>query len=321
MKFSKTTRLRLLLLWGIATVCLVSTNAFAQTAKINGTIINQRTSTPVSGATVAVKNTNRSTMTDDAGKFTIDASTGQVLVITSVGFAPQEATVGAGEVKVQLQEAANEMENVVVIGYGTQKKKLTTGANLQVKGEDLQKQNTTNALQALQGQAPGVQITSSSGQPGSGFNIVIRGKGTIGNFWPLVVVDGVQGVDMNSINPADIESIDILKDAASAAIYGSQAANGVILVTTRTGRQNQKAQISLDAFYGIQNVARKADLLDAKEYAVIMNEQAINSGKAPYFSNDVINNLPVNTNWMDQMFVKDAPTKNYVLGISGGSGA
>jgi TonB-linked SusC/RagA family outer membrane protein len=319
MKLSKTIRLRLLLLWGIATVFLISTNTFAQTAKVSGTIINLRTSVPVSGATVAVKNTTRATFTDDAGRFTIDASTGEVLVITSVGFSTQEARVGSGAVRVQLQEITNEMENVVVIGYGTQKKKLLTGANLQVKGEDLQKQSTTNALQALQGQAAGVQITSSSGQPGDGFNIVIRGKGTIGNFWPLVIVDGVQGVDLNSINPADIESIDVLKDAASAAIYGSQAANGVLLVTTRTGKQNQKAQITLDAYYGLQNVAKKANLLDAKEYAVIMNEQAINSGKAPYFSNDVINNLPVNTNWMDQMFVKNEPTQNYVLGATGGS--
>ncbi|MFC0772172.1 SusC/RagA family TonB-linked outer membrane protein [Terrimonas alba] len=319
MKSTKTIRLTLVLLWGIFAVFLVSKNAYGQTAKVSGTIINQRTADPVAGATVNVKNTSRSASADIAGKFTIDASTGETLVITSVGFTSQEVKVGSGEIRVQLQEADNTMENVVVIGYGTQKKKLVTGANLQVKGEDLQKQNTTTALHALQGQAPGVQITSSSGQPGSGFNIVIRGKGTIGNFGPLVVVDGVQGVDINSINPADIESIDVLKDAASAAIYGSQAANGVILVTTRTGRQNQKAQITLDGFYGIQNVARKAQLLNAKEYAIIMNEQAVNSGKAPYFTNDVINNLPVNTNWMDQMFKKDVPTQNYVLGIQGGS--
>lgn len=318
MKLSKTIRLRLLLLWGIATAFLISTNTFAQTAKVSGTIINQRTSAPVSGATVAVKNTSRATVTDDAGKFTIDASTGEVLVITSVGFATQEAKVGSGEVRVQLLEATNEMENVVVIGYGTQKKKLVTGANLQVKGEDLQKQSTTNALQALQGQAPGVQITSSSGQPGDGFNIIIRGKGTIGNFWPLVVVDGVQGVDLNSINPADIESVDILKDAASAAIYGSRAGNGVILVTTKTGRQNQKAQITLDAYYGLQNAPKKADLLNAKEYAIIMNEQAVNSGKGPYFTNEEIDNLPVSTNWLDQMFEKNVPTQNYVLGVTGG---
>ncbi|MGZ8510552.1 MAG: SusC/RagA family TonB-linked outer membrane protein [Chitinophagaceae bacterium] len=320
MKPSKTIRLRLLLLMGVLPVLLITTKAFAQTAKVSGTVINQRTSTPVPGASITVKGANRSSVADDAGRFTIEASSEDVLEITSVGYSAQEVKIGSGPLRIQMAEADNQMENVVVIGYGVQKKKLVTGANLQVKGEDLQKQNTTNAWQALQGQAPGVQITSSSGQPGSGFNIVIRGKGTIGNFGPLVVVDGVQGVDISNINPADIESIDILKDAASAAIYGSQAANGVILVTTRTGRPNQKAQITLDAFYGIQNVARKAQLLNAKEYAIIMNEQAINSGKAPYFTNDVINNLPVNTNWLDQMFEKNVPTQNYVLGIQGGSG-
>lgn len=318
MKVSKTIRLLPLLLWSIFSVFLVSANAFAQ-AKVSGTIINQRTSAPVAGATVSVKNTSRSTVTDEAGRFSIEASAGDVLTITSVGFDSMDTKVGSGEVRVQLKEAENQMENVVVIGYGTQKKKLVTGANLQVKGEDLQEQSTTNALQALQGQAPGVQITSSSGQPGDGFNVIIRGKGTVGDFGPLFIVDGVQGVDIKSINPADIESIDVLKDAASAAIYGSRAANGVILVTTRTGRQNQKAQITLDAYYGVQTVARKVQLLDAKEYAIIMNEQAVNSGNAPYFTNDEINNLPVNTNWMDQMFVKNVPTQNYVVGATGGN--
>ena len=318
MKLSKTIRLTSLLLWGIFSVFLPGTNAFAQTAKVNGAIINQRTSVPVPGATINVKNSNRFAIADDAGKFTIEASGGDILVITSVGYTSEEIKVAAGNLTIQLKESNSQMEDVIVIGYGVQKKKLVTGANLQVKGEDIQKQNTTNALQALQGQAAGVQITSSSGQPGDGFNVIIRGKGTIGNFSPLFVVDGVQGVDINSINTADIESIDVLKDAASAAIYGSQAANGVVLVTTRTGRQNQKAKISLDAYYGLQNAPKNADLLNAKEYAVIMNEQAVNSGKAPYFSNDVINNLKVNTNWLDQMFVKNVPTQNYVVGVQGG---
>lgn len=319
MKSIKTVPLRTLLLWGIFSIFLANTNAVAQTEKVTGRVISQRTATPVSAATVTVKNTSRTTMTDQDGKFTINASTGEVLVISSIGFTAREVRVGSGDLNIQLQEAENQLEGVVVIGYGTQKKKLVTGANLQVKGEDLQKQNTTNALQALQGQATGVQITSSSGQPGDGFNVIIRGKGTIGNFGPLVVVDGVQGVNLNSINPADIESIDVLKDAASAAIYGSQAANGVILVTTRSGKQNQKAQITLDVYYGLQNVPRKAQLLDAKGYATIMNEQAVNSGKIPYFTNDEISKLPVNTNWLDQMFVKNVPTQNYVLGAQGGN--
>ena len=134
-------------------------------------------------------------------------------------------------------------------------------------------------------------------------------------------VDGIQTSDISYLNPADIESIDVLKDAASAAIYGSQAANGVILVTTKTGRTNQKMQVTLDGFYGSQTVARKAKLLNAKEYATIMNEAAVNSGKAPYFTNDVINNLPVNTNWMDQMIDKNVPYQNYVLGMQGGNAA
>ena len=196
MKSTKTIRFRQLLLLGIFSVFLASTSAFAQ-SKVSGTIINQRTSTPLAGATVAVKNTSRATVTDEAGRFSIETAQGDVLVISSVGYTSKEVKVGTGNLNVQLQEADNQMENVVVIGYGVQKKKLVTGANVQIKGEDLQKQSTTNALQALQGQAAGVQITSSSGQPGDGFNIVIRGKGTIGNFWPLVVVDGVQGVDMN----------------------------------------------------------------------------------------------------------------------------
>ncbi|HEX6430694.1 MAG TPA: SusC/RagA family TonB-linked outer membrane protein, partial [Niastella sp.] len=318
MKSTKTICLRLWLLWGMLPVFLVSTNTFAQAEKVSGTIIHQRTSEPIPAATITVKNTNRTAVSDLAGKFTINASTGEVLVITSIGFTTQEATVGTGELRIQLQETENQLENVIVIGYGTQKKKLVTGANVQVKGGDIQKQSTTNALQALQGQAPGVQITSYSGQPGSGMNVIIRGKGTVGNFGPLYVVDGIQTGDISYLNPADIESIDVLKDAASAAIYGSQAANGVILVTTKTGKSNQKATITLDGFYGTQNVARKAELLNAKEYATIMNEAAVNSGKTPYFSNTVIENLPVNTNWIDHMFEKNVPTQNYVLGVQGG---
>ncbi|THU41208.1 TonB-dependent receptor [Niastella caeni] len=317
MKSTKTICLRSSLLWGIMTIFLVST-VTAQLERVNGTVINKRTSEPVAGATISVKNTNRTAISDLTGKFSINAAAGEVLVISSIGFASQEATIGSGEMRISLQETDIQLENVVVIGYGTQKKKLVTGANVQVKGADIQKQSTTNALQALQGQAPGVQITSYSGQPGSGLNVIIRGKGTIGSFGPLYVVDGVQTGDISYLNPADIESIDVLKDAASAAIYGSQAANGVILVTTRTGKSNQKMTITLDGFYGSQNVARKADLLNAKEYAIMMNEAAINSGKAPYFTNDVINNLPVSTNWMDQMFKKNVPFQNYVLGLQGG---
>lgn len=308
-----------LLLYAWLTVLLISSSVIAQTHPVTGRITSAKTAASIAGASVTVKGTTKGTATDNGGFFKIDAAPGTVLVVTSVGFVPQEVKVTGTEMNLQLQESVTQIEDLVVIGYGVQKKKLVTGANLQVKGDDLQKQSTTNALQALQGQAPGVQLTSYSGQPGSAMNVVIRGKGTIGNFAPLYIVDGVQTSDITYLNPADIASIDVLKDAASAAIYGSQAANGVILVTTRSGKANQKAQVTLDVFYGLQNVPRKAKLLNAKEYAIIMNEAAVNSGKTPYFTNDVINNLSEGTNWMDQMFKKNVPTQNYVLGVQGGS--
>lgn len=309
-----------LLLWAVVSVLLFSGNAIAQTPRVSGTVLSQRTGEPIQGATVTVKNTNRSLATGSEGKFTIEAAPTDVLVISFIGFSTLEIPAANANLTVRLTESDNQMDEVVVIGYGVQRKKLVTGANLTVKGEDLQKQSTTNALQALQGQAPGVQITTSSGQPGSAMNVVIRGKGTIGNNAPLYIVDGVYTGDISYLNPADIQSIDVLKDAASAAIYGSQGANGVILVTTKTGKAGQKPQVTLDAFYGIQNASKKAQLLNAKEYAIIMNESAINSGKPAYFTNDQVNNMPVNTNWLDEMFVDNAPTQNYVLGIQGGGG-
>lgn len=318
---NKTMRPLQLLLWTVLSVLLNSSILFAQTVKVTGTVINQKTSAGVPSATITVKNTTRSTSTNAEGKFSIEAAPDDVLVITSVGFTRQEVKAGSGDVSIQLVEAENRMEEVVVIGYGVQKRRLVTGSSVSVKGEDLSKQSTTDALQALQGQAPGVQITSTSGQPGSGMNVVIRGKGTIGNAGPLYVVDGVYTNDISYLNPADIQSMDVLKDAASAAIYGSQAANGVIIVTTRTGRTGQRSQVTLDAFYGWQSAPRKAQLLNSKEYGVIMNEAAINSGKVPYFTNDQIANFPTNTNWMDEMFVNNAPNQNYVLGVSGAGGS
>ena len=328
MKSTKTIRLRTLLLWGICFVFLANTNAFAQTAKVTGTIINQRTSVPVPGATVTVKNSTRSAMADDAGRFIIEASTGETLVITAIDFVTQQVKVGSGVVNVQLKEADNQLENVIVIGYGTQKKKLVTGATSQVKGEDLAKLNTTNALQALQGQAAGVNITSISGQPGAGFKVNIRGVGTVGNATPLFVVDGVITGDITYLNNSDIASIDILKDGASCAIYGINGANGVVLITTRSGKSGKKdGQISIDAYYGVQKIARKLPLLNAEQYATIQNEAAINSGKAPLFTQAQIDDLakgssilPAHgTDWLNQMLSSNVPIQNITVAANGGS--
>ncbi|HMO62574.1 MAG TPA: TonB-dependent receptor [Ferruginibacter sp.] len=322
MKKTQTPLLHKVPLWCFILTLILCNTAFAQNIIIAGLVSDQKSGAPLSGASVTVKGTTKTVATNDAGSYTIEASPADVLVITYAGRIAKEVKVGnAKQLNVQLAEDIGRMEEVVVIGYGTQKKKLLTGANLQVKGDDIAKQSTTNVLQGLQGQAPGVQITTSSGQPGSGLNVVIRGKGTINNYSPLYIVDGVYTGDIAYLNPADIESIDVLKDAASAAIYGSQAANGVVLVTTRQGKTGQSAKVTLDAFYGWQNAPRKAQLLDAKQYATIMNEAAVNSGKNPYFTNNEIANLPVNTNWLDEMFVNNAPTQNYVLGVQGGSAA
>ena len=272
------------------------------------------------GVSILVKGTSNGVATDVEGNFSVEVSSTDVLVVSYIGYTTQEIPVGnKTQLNINLQEDAKALEEVVVIGYGVQQKKLVTGATAQVKGEDIQKQSTTDALQALQGQAPGVQIASTSGQPGESLRVIVRGLGTIGNAGPLYVVDGVLTGDISYLNPADIQSIDVLKDAASAAIYGSQAANGVVLITTKSGKAGQPAQITFDTYVGVQNVARKADLLNSTEYATIMNESAVNSGGLPYFTNEQIAAMGTGTNWTDQLFVKDALTQNYSLGAQGGS--
>ncbi|RYY37836.1 MAG: TonB-dependent receptor [Sphingobacteriaceae bacterium] len=316
---TKPKKIRAWLLALIALIAIVQ-NASAQTRQITGTVTGESDKLPLPGVGVKIKGTTTGTATGADGKFSINVATGDVLQFTYIGFQTKEVTVGtSATLDIALADNVKNLDEVVVIGYGVQKKKLVTGANVQVRGDDLQKQSTTNALQALQGQAPGVQVTSATGQPGGAMRVVVRGLGTIGNASPLYVVDGVLTGDITYLNPSDIESIDVLKDAASAAIYGSQSANGVVLVTTKSGKSNQRSQISFDGFAGIQRVPRKADLLNSREYATIMNEAAINSGKAPYFTNAEVDAMGEGTNWLDEMFVNNARTQNYVLSMSGGS--
>ena len=271
---------------------------------------------PVPGVSVVIKGSLTGTITDIDGNYSLQAGSDDVLVFSFVGMTTQEVAVeGRSSINLTMQSALLDLDEVVVVGYGVQKKKLNTGATIQVKGDDIQRMNTTSPLQALQGQTPGVSISSTSGQPGADMKVTIRGLGTIGNSGPLYIIDGIEG-NIASISPSDIESIDVLKDAASAAIYGSQAANGVVLVTTKTG-QAGKGQVSFDAYYGIQQVARYADMLNRQEYIAIMQEQAANSGSALY--NPAIFNGSADTDWIREMFVEDAVTQSYNLGVSGGS--
>lgn len=200
------------------------------------------------------------------------------------------------------------------------------GANVSVGSETLQSQHSVNALEAMQAYAPGVNITQASGMPGEGFQVNIRGLGTIGNSAPLYVIDGVAGGDINTLNTSDIESIDVLKDAASAAIYGARAANGVILVTTKSGRKG-RIEVAYDGYYGVQNVAKMPDLLNAKQYMEIYNEERVVSGKnaldfaslIPGLYQQIMSDKWEGTDWMEEIRNKNAPIQNHALNLSGGS--
>lgn len=297
-------------------------SGFAQqkTLTVTGKITSSKDGLSIPGANVTVEGGGESASTDFDGTYKINVKPDGVLKFSIVGFKTRTIPVNnQSTINVALQEETSDLKEVVVIGYGTQKKAAMTTAVSQVSGEALAKTSTTNAILAMQGQVSGVQITSTSGQPGEGMNVVIRGAGSIGGSTPLYVVDGILTGDISFLNNSDIESISVLKDAASAAIYGSQASNGVVLVTTKKGKRGSAGRITFDQYYGIQSVNRKTDLLNAKEYATILNEAALNSGKSPYFTNAQIAALGGGTNWLDEMIVDNAATQNYSFGASGGS--
>ena len=299
-------------------ICLHGSFLFAQERTVSGTVTSADDGMPIPGVSVVIEGTTTGTVTDFDGNYDIRVNPGDVLNFSFVGFVTKTISlVDQNVINVALQTNTSELDEVVVVGYGTQRKALVTGANLQVDGDELQNQSRTNPLEALQGKTPGVQITSTSGQPGSGLNVTIRGLGSTGGNSPLYVVDGVLTGDISYLNNADIESISILKDAASAAIYGSQASNGVVLVTTKGGKLNS-SKITFDQYYGFQSVPHKIDLLNAKEYATIFNEAAVNMGRQPYFTTMQIQNLNTDTDWMDYMFEDNVVTQNYTLGFSGG---
>ncbi|WP_082229537.1 SusC/RagA family TonB-linked outer membrane protein [Prolixibacter bellariivorans] len=308
----------------VLTLVFLVVPGFAQNqlTTINGTVVGADDGSPIPGATIVIKGTSTGTVSNIDGHFTLQAKPTDVLEVSFIGYTTQTIPLnGKTSVTITMKQDIKGLDEVVVIGYGVQKKKLVTGATASVEGDNLQKLNAPNALQALQGQAAGVNITSTSGQPGGGFKVNIRGVGTIGNSSPLYVVDGVITNDITYLNNSDIATIDILKDAASCAIYGVNGANGVVLITTKGGSASGRkgGHVTFDAYYGLQNVPRKVDLLNAQEYATMQNEAAINSGKGPLFTQEQINALGTGTNWMDEMFSSNVPTENYDLSASGGT--
>ena len=292
----------------------------AQTVK--GTVISGSDNEPLIGASVMVEGTKNGAVTDLDGNFAISAKNGQTLEVSYLGFITQKVKVTGSVINVTLLEDKQSLDEVVVVGYGVQKKKLVTGATVQLKGDDIAKLNTTNPLSAMQGQTPGVNIVSTSGQPGAAMSVTIRGLGTVGNSQPLYLIDGVGG-DITTLNPADIESIDVLKDAASAAIYGAQAANGVVLVTTKSGKEGV-SKITYDGYVGWQTLGRKFEMLNANQYMQIMDEALLNSYMSPidWTSLSAIrdaNGNVYNTDWIDQAVDNGALTTSHSLAFTGGS--
>lgn len=304
---------------------LFSVIAMAQDVTVNG-VINDESGLPVPGATILIKGTSKATASDFDGKFQITAPSNGTLTISFVGYVTvQEAINGRTKLEIKLRPESQALNEVVVVGYGTQKKSVVTGSISSVKAKDLESLPITRVEQALQGRVSGVSIAANAGQPGSASTIRIRGFTTLNNNDPLWVVDGVV-VDNGGIgylNQSDIESIEVLKDGASGAIYGSRAAAGVILVTTKKGKAG-KISVNYTGFAGTSQAAKKIDLLNASEYVTIMNEAFTNGGGVgEKFPTKTAGGTPINygkgTNWQDAIFNNHAQRTSHELSFSGGN--
>jgi TonB-linked SusC/RagA family outer membrane protein len=275
---------------------------------------------PLSGASVQEKNTNNGAVADFDGNYVIEVSSSNaVLVFSYLGMQTAERTVGLNtSINVQLEEDANFLDEVVVVGYGTTAKKDVTGAISSIKGDDFKNLPVSGVDEALQGRMAGVQVVPNGGAPGGSVSLRIRGTGTVNNSEPLYVIDGIPTPNINGVNPNDIESIQVLKDASASAIYGTRAANGVIIVTTVKGKSGEKLNMNVDVYSGFSNVVKTLDVLDAPTLAEIKRERYANDG------------IPVNpiwqdaqyqtqlTNWQDAIF-STGITQNVDLNISGGN--
>lgn len=295
---------------------LFSVYGQAQDVVVSGKVVDE-SGLPVPGASVLIKGTTNATSTDLDGKYQIKAPESSFLVFSYVGYAKiEESTKGRTEINVNLVPESQSLKEVVVIGYGTQKKREVTGAVSVVDSKALDILKPIRIEQALQGTVSGVNVTTSSGSPGAGLDIRIRGIATNGDAAPLVIIDGYIG-ELGLLNPNDVETITVLKDA-QAAIYGSAAANGVILVTTRTGKKNSKGKLSFNSWTGFQESAKTLSTLNATQYAALLNESYANGGKpVPY---PILNsNLGRGTDWQNEVFGTGVPVISHDLTFSGGS--
>ena len=313
MKFKNRIWLIVTFLFGI----ILSLNA--QSINVEGKVTKKPGGEPLVGASIMIKGTKIATSTDPLGNYKITLpKKGQTLIASYIGMSAVEKQIKAGGTEnFQLEDAGASLTDVIVIGYGTQKVTNVSGAISTVKSSDIEKSSPVRVEEAIQGKASGVTVIQS-GSPGVKPTLFVRGIPSFSGSDPLVVVDGsVQTLDdFNSINPADVESINILKDAATTAIYGISGGNGVIVITTKSGRKNQKTQFSLSSSYGTQSIAKEIGVLNATEYAAILNEGSTTAGGSVIFPN--LSTVGVGTNWQDQIF-QQAPIQTHSLSASGGT--
>ncbi|MBN7802882.1 TonB-dependent receptor [Algoriphagus aestuariicola] len=306
-----------LLLTLLFVVC-TSEQSMAQTLRVEG-VITSSTGETMPGVNVLIKGTTTGTASDVDGNYSLSVpSSESVLVFSFIGYVTKEVTVGnASTLNVVMEEDLASLSEVIVVGYGTQERAKVTGAISSVGAEDISALPVTNLAASLQGRAAGVAVTNT-GSPGTDPIVRIRGIGTVGNNDPLYVIDGMPAGGLNQINPADIESVEILKDASTAAIYGSRGANGVILVTTKKGKVG-KPMVSLDAYYGSQKAWKTLDLLNKNQYLAFGTELLENANQPlPARFGDLGEFANVETDWQEEMF-RTAPIQDYNLSVAGGT--
>tara|TARA_B100000780_G_scaffold84573_1_gene57889 strand:+ start:6489 stop:9668 length:3180 start_codon:yes stop_codon:yes gene_type:complete len=295
----------------------ISNTLYSQNINVKGVVTDAVTGETLPGVNVIIKNSSKGDVTDFDGNYKISSvPKGSILVFSYLGFETKELTVDNEIINVVLEESSETLNEIVVIGYGSQRKELVTGAFSSLNAEKIAEKNPSRIEEALTGSAAGVQVTANSGSPGSSLNIRIRGITTNGNNSPLVIVDGVNiGSDLSVIDPNDIEKMDIIKDASSA-IYGVQAANGVVLITTKSGKKNRPTQFTFNSYSSIQEASNQLGLMNASEYAVYVNEAEIANGNSIPYPN--IDGFGVGTDWQKRLFTQ-APITNYTFSASGGS--
>ena len=303
---------------------LFLTMGFSQSKPISGTVYSAEENVPLPGVNIIVKGTTNGTQSDFDGNYTINASPEDTLIFTFIGFEAQEIPVGSKTIlEVRMEQNLEALDEVVVVGYGTQRKEDLTGSVSLVDTEEMGKQASNDVSQMMQGRVAGVSVTTD-GQPGASPNVRIRGVASFGNSGaePLYVVDGfpISG-GIRDINPNDIESIQVLKDASAGAIYGNRAANGVVIITTKNGAKNKRFSVEVNSYYGIQNITQKLPVLDRVGYQTINAELLTNAGEpivpgndpnSPFFIDDI------NTDWQDEGY-KDGYILNHNFNFSGGT--